>query len=104
MTKTVTIPEDEYAALLGQSAFLRAAVHALGGKYEVSFGAMSEHGYGPFELRGDPERQTIMCLLIENTSQEPQRGPYVAVREKEPSDSPQPKRPSAVKYGASKRG
>jgi hypothetical protein len=63
--KTVTIPESQYAGLMGQSAFLRAAVHALGGKYEVTFDSLTKHGHGRFELRGDPERQTLMCQLIE---------------------------------------
>ncbi len=63
--RTITIPESEYAKLLGQGAFLRAAIHALGGKYEVTFENISKNGHGGFELRGDPERQTLICQLVE---------------------------------------
>jgi hypothetical protein len=64
--KMITVPEDTYARLLGQAAFLRAAIYALGGKYEVSFDTLTKHGPGQFELRGDAERKTVTCTLVES--------------------------------------
>jgi hypothetical protein len=68
--KTITIPEDTYAQLMGQAAFLRAAVHALGGQYEITFDNMRKNGAGPLELRGDPMRQTLSCHLVEREDDE----------------------------------
>jgi hypothetical protein len=50
---------------LGQAAFLRASVHALGGSYEITFDNMQTNGTGPIELRGDPVRKTIFCKVVE---------------------------------------
>jgi hypothetical protein len=64
--KTITIPENTYAHLMGQAAFLRAAVHALGGQYEITFDNFQTNGSGRMELRGDPMRRTLSCHLIED--------------------------------------
>jgi hypothetical protein len=63
--KMIEVPESKYAALMGQAAFLRAAIYALGGKYEVSFDTLTKHGPGRFEMRGDAERKTVTCTLVE---------------------------------------
>jgi hypothetical protein len=98
--KTITIPETQFASLMGQAAFLRAAVYALGGTYEVSFENLSQNGKGKFELRGDPTRRSITCVLIEDSVQEPQGRPYTESFELEVRDSQDSKRPPAAKFGA----
>ena len=99
----ITIPEEEYAKLMGQAAFLRAAVHALGGVYEISFDNLTENGRGRFELRGDPIRRSITCVLVENSIQEPHREPHRGIHGSEVSTSQTSKRPPAAKFGAKRR-
>ena len=67
-TKTITIPEDEYAGMMAQISFLRAAMHALGGKYEVSYETFVKHGNGTMHLVGDNERRTLIATIVQ--------GPY----------------------------
>ena len=71
MTKMISIPERQYAGLMAQASFLRAAVYALGGHYEVSFEMLTSHGTGEVELAGDPERQTVSIKLIQGSKETP---------------------------------
>lgn len=63
--KTVTISEDEYAGLMAQASFMRAALHALGGVYEVTFEALALHGRGTMEMHGHEDRRTVSVKLVQ---------------------------------------
>lgn len=70
MSKTVTISEQQFASLLAQASFLRAAVHALGGVYEVSFETLARHGMGEIEMDGDSDRRSVTVRLIQGPHEE----------------------------------
>lgn len=68
--RMIQIPERQLSGLMAQASFLRAALHALGGTYEVSFSTMEKHGSGPMELSGNPERKVIEAKLIKREIEE----------------------------------
>jgi len=69
-TKTITIPEDEYAGMMAQISFLRAAIYALGGKYEVNYETFVKHGTGALQLVGDNERRSLIASAIQGPHEE----------------------------------
>ena len=69
-TKTITIPEDEYAGLIAQASFLRAALHALGGKYEVNYETFLKHGTGTLKLEGSNDRQAFIATIVQGPHEE----------------------------------